>query len=164
MLIKPRCATALVTAVLLVSCTEPSVHVRTVASLPPLAEACCLKLYDAKDPVPPDAKLIAEIDLRETGFTVNCSREQQLERVRRRACRLGADAVRAVESHLPMGTCTDVHAELYWLPERPQPAHPQNPALLDGTALCGDRFALRPRDEKGAAPRRKTDIPREATR
>jgi len=110
-------------------------------------------LIDLGGDPPAEGILLAEMGLGDTGFTISCSREQNLERVRQRACGVGADVVRLLRVRgVFSSTCDYVRAELYSLPERPQPARRDGPKIIDGTALCSDRFSLRPRATDGSAP------------
>lgn len=139
--------------VLLLAGCGPTVHWRQQRTAPPFSDACCPRLIEKDGVLPADAELLADIELGDTGFSTRCTRESNLELVRQRACRVGADLVRVVSvSGNFWTTCDLVHAELYRLSERPQPANAKGSTISDGTALCADRFSLRPRTKQGSAP------------
>ena len=133
----------------------PTVHWRAVATAPAHAAGCCPVLINEGDPVPVRAEFLGEVSYGETGFSVKCSRTQNLERARQKACTIGADIVKvqSIRGNL-WSSCDYVTAALYRLPERPQMEGAAGAPVTDGTALCNDRYALRPRDERGDSPAR----------
>ena len=88
-------------ALALASCT-PRVSVvsydRTAAPKP---AGCDLDVYSQYDDIPFLTKVLAEIDVGDTGFSVNCSADDVMEVIEEEACAVGADAIRLTNIQYP---------------------------------------------------------------
>jgi hypothetical protein len=109
-------AAALATAVSATGC-GPSLHQKVHQPFASFDSDCCPLLIPRSEPAPVGAALVAEVGYGETGFSLNCSYPQNMERLRIEACRLGADAVKIVAENHPnmVSTCYRVRAALYRL-------------------------------------------------
>lgn len=117
-------SSTIVAAALAASACGPSVHVRLHGQYPALDPDCCPRLVGREGTVPPGALLVADVGYGETGFSTGCSYPENMERLRRKACSVGADLVQIVAENHPnfVSTCYRVRAGLYRLGAAPDSA------------------------------------------
>ena len=101
-------------AAILVACA-PSVSVRTEKTAVPLPATCSPSFIELGEPVPPSAIFLAEVGVSDTGFSLDCGKDNAREVVRSQACLAGADTVRIVAVSEPnvLSDCYRIKAQLY---------------------------------------------------
>lgn len=125
----------------------PSMYTRVDRQLAALPPSCCPLLFGKDDPAPVGALLVGETRYGDTGFTVDCDQQMTMEKVRRDACRIGADAVKVTRQNMPnfwTSTCYRVRADLYRMDAGPESAPGDaGAAAAHGAAICDDAAARR---------------------
>jgi len=77
---------------LLAGC-EPSVHVVDYSNDQVTGATCDLDIYSQGLTVSESFKVIGEISVRDTGFSLNCGKEVVMSKIKTAACEANADAV-----------------------------------------------------------------------
>lgn len=93
------------------------VSVHSIAAMERLPADCRPVMIRPPASAPGDARLLGDGRFGDTGFSVRCDERMGLEMLRRRACGLGADAIRIVRDKRPdfVSTCYRATVEFYRL-------------------------------------------------
>ena len=105
-------ASLVATAGLMAGCDVEETTIDYTTSME-TGSACNLDVYSEGLTVSERFKVIGEISLRDTGFTINCSQDLVMSRIRTAACSAGADAIQMYNVQPPSllgSTCFQANA------------------------------------------------------
>lgn len=83
------------------------------AGFEPRESSCELRFFRRADGLGEDCELLAEVELRDTGFTINCGSDRVREEVRAAGCEIGGDTAVLQRIIGPSSTCVQTDAKIY---------------------------------------------------
>ena len=91
----------LIVITFLVGCGTADHIIKYDSSNAPKRENCDLDVYSEGLTVSEKFKVIGEISVRDTGFSLNCSSEVVISKIKAQACQAGADAIQLFDVEHP---------------------------------------------------------------
>lgn len=77
----------------LASCSTSKSYLPLNTGYPSKPAGCKLDIYTPSNKVTKEFELIGELDVSDSGFSINCGPEQVMKSIRNMACSKGADAI-----------------------------------------------------------------------
>ena len=138
----------IVSVAMIMAACSPAVFVHADKTAEPLPENCSPVFLELGTPVPANAFRIAEVYVGDSGFSINCGKDNAREAVRKQACKAGADIVSIVSVSEPnfLSDCYRIKAQLYKTVQ-PSPVPAAMPASQNKIQRLTELQQLR---EKGA--------------
>ena len=97
----------------MVGCATSDQYIRYHALSSPKPENCELDIYSQNLELHKETQVIGEIQIRDTGFSVNCDSDTVMAKIKAMACKEGADAIHIFNVRHPSwsgSTCFQANA------------------------------------------------------